>query len=480
MTLRGRWLAILGCFAGAAGPFACGGDAFEAGAGGDGGPTVEGSIPTDGRVGDGSGEGSLDGSPGDGASSPDGGETITGTVLDQYLVPMPGVGVHVEADMQHTTTASDGTFSLAGITTPYTVSIVATPAGGHRHGYVFQNVTRKTPTFQLTGETASLPRGTTLSGHVSANGTGVAGVVFADLPAGVPAAASNAIEVASGATSYMGPVGWYGPASVPATLYSLQWIVGSNGPVAYVAYTSQMETLSSGTPLTWDTPTSSTIMTTSSLEVTMGVSSAYSPTVLALYARPSGAQVAPPIAAVTSFSSTSTSFVTPNITGMTFVACGVQAPEGSDGGAGQPFGAACETGLAANSHLTLALPPATTLVSPPSSATLGTSFNFEPLVNGVYFVAFSPAGATAGAADSLYVITTDSQVKVPDLSNLGFAFPSGATYGVEVYGFAPFASIDAALSPTGFSSIATALDLEQGAAASGQVASSGAVSFQVQ
>jgi len=165
---------------------------------------------------------------------------------------------------------------------------------------------------------------------------------------------------------------------------------------------------------------------------------------------------------------------------MTFVACGVQAPEGSDGGAGQPFGAACETGLAANSHLTLALPPATTLVSPPSSATLGTSFNFEPLVNGVYFVAFSPAGATAGAADSLYVITTDSQVKVPDLSNLGFAFPSGATYGVEVYGFAPFASIDAALSPAGFSSIATALDLEQGAVASGQVASSGAVSFQVQ
>ena len=476
MTLRGRWLAILGCFAGAAGPFACGGDAFEAGPGGDGGATVEGSIPSDGRVGDASGEGSQ----GDAASSPDGGVTITGTVLDQYLVPMPGVGVHVEANMQHTTTASDGTFSLAGITTPYTLAIVTTPAGGHRHGYLFQNATRKTPTFQLTGETASLPRAMTLSGHVAGNGTGVAGVVFADLPAGVPAAASNTIDVAPGSTNYKGPVGWYGPPSVTATLYSLQWIVGTSGPAAYVAYTSQMETLSSGTPLTWDTPPSSTIMTTSSLGVTMGVSSAYSPTVLALYARPSGAQIAPPIAAVTSFSNASATFVTPNITGMTFVACGVQAPDGSDGGTGQPFGAACETGLAANSHLTLPLPPATTLVSPPSTATLGTSFNFEPLTGGVYFVAFSPAGGTAGSADSLYVITTDSQVKVPDLSNLGFVFPSGATYSAEVYGFAPFASIDAALSPTGFSSIATALDLEQGAVASGQVASSGAVTFQVQ
>jgi hypothetical protein len=218
-----------------------------------------------------------------------------------------------------------------------------------------------------------------------------------------------------------------------------------------------------------------------SLAVTLGVSSGYVPTAIGLYARPQGAQIAAPIGNISTFPTASGTFVTPQISGMTFVACGVQAPGGTTAGANAPFGAACDTPLAADAKPMLALPVVPTLLSPPSSATIGTVFAFQPLASAVYLVAFAPAGNSPG--DALYVVTNTAQVKVPDLSALGFQVPSGATYAVEVYGFAPFAgtaTIDSALSSTGFSSMATALRLDRGPGASGQVASSGVTTFSVQ
>jgi hypothetical protein len=492
MTSHGLGLTILACVAGAAAPFACGGSAFEAGPG-DGGTTVDSSVEgapgTDGMAADGPVDAPLD-AHGDAASDgpmavdsvappPDGGLTIVGTVLDQYLLPMAGADVHSQT--LKTTTASDGTFTLAGLTTPYTLTVVTAPAGGHRHGYVFVDGSRKNPTLQLTADTAGQPLSTTAAGHLAANATGASGIVFADFAAGIPAASSNSIPIASGAADYSGSLSWFGASSVTATMYTLQWFSANGLPNSYIAYASESEPVTAGTPLTWDTPTSTVIATQASLAVTLGPSNGYVPTAIGLYARPQGAQIAAPIGNIGSFATPSGTFVTPQITGMTFVACGVQAPT-ADGGANAPFGAACVAGLAADAKPTIVLPPAPVLVSPPVMATIGTVFDFQPMNStSVYLVAFVPAGNSAG--DALYVVTNGTQVKIPDLSGFGFTVPTGSTYAVEVYGFSPFLvpnTIDAAMSPTGFSTIATNLRLDQGPAANGQVASSGVATFTAQ
>jgi len=500
MTLHGLRLTVLACLggvAGAAAPFACGGSAFEAGPGdGGGGPTVDSSVEgapgPDGMAADGPLDGqadvasdgptTADGPSNDGVAPPaDGGVTIVGTVLDQYLLPMAGVDVH--SQNQKVTTASDGTFTLTDLTLPYTLTVVTTPAGGHRHGYVFVGGTRKTPTLQLTADTAGPVLSTNVSGHLAANAPGASGIVFADLPASAPAASSNTIPIASGASTYSGPVSWFGPTSVTGTLYTLQWFSSGGLPTSYIAYASQSESLTPGSAVVWDTPMSTVIATTASLQVTLDVSSGYVPTAIGLYARPQGAQIAAPIGAISNIVAGTGTFVTPEITGMTFVACGVQAPTGADGGGNAPFSAACVAGLGADAKPTIALLPAPVLVAPPTTATVGTLFDFQPMSNGtsIYLVAFAPAGNSSG--DALYVVTNATQVKVPDLSAFGFTVPTGSTYAVEVYGFSPFAvplTIDSALSPTGFSTLATNLRLEQGPVASGQVASSGVAAFTAQ
>ncbi len=471
-------------------PVACGGNAFEAGPG-DGGLVEDSASVVDSTAGDGPIEGQadashdgpigVDGSEGDAVAPPpaDGGLVVTGTVLDQYLMPMAGLEVHAQS--QKTTSAPDGTFTLGGLTSPYTLTVVTPAVAGHRHGYVFENISRKNPTLQLTADTASQAQSTTASGHLAANAPAASGIVFADLPATAPAAIGNSIPITSGASTYSGPLAWYGPPSVTATMYTLQWFSTNGLPTGYIAYASQSETLTAGTALDWDTPSSSTIMSQATLAVSLGVSSGYVPTAIGLYARPQGAQIAAPIASVSASVPSSQTFDTPRISGMTFVACGVQAPAGTDAGPGAAFGAACNTGLAADATTTLALPNAPTLISPPASATIGTAFSFQPVSSGVYIVAFAPAGNSPG--DALYVITNDSQVKVPDLSAFGFQVPSGATYAVEIYAFTPFLgtlTIDSALTATGFSSMATDLRLDRGPLASGQVASSGVATFVVQ
>jgi hypothetical protein len=158
----------------------------------------------------------------------------------------------------------------------------------------------------------------------------------------------------------------------------------------------------------------------------------------------------------------------------------VQAPAGADAGPSSPYGAVCTPGLAPDATTTLTPPPATLLDAPPTTATIGTTFNYAALTNGVYLVAFVPAGNTVATGDSLYVVTAVNQVKVPDLSLLGFDLPSGATYAVEVLGFAPFATLDAAVTPTGFSTMATDLRLDQGPLVAGQLTSSGVATFSIQ
>jgi hypothetical protein len=472
-----------------AAPFACGGNAFSTGSGGPGtdasadvvigpdGAPLDSSPPMDGTP-PGDAAPPPDAPGVDGAPPPaDGGITISGTVVDEYLVPMAGVSVH--AQLHSATTASDGTFALTDIVPPYDATVISTATGGHRHATVFLQATRPHPTFQLATDTAATALTTSVSGHLGANGLNLVGIAFADLAPGTPPAASNTIALASNASNYSGDISWFGSSQTNGTLYTLQYFVSNGVPSDFVAYNSQAETFNAGTAVVWNTPLTTTLGS-GSISVSLSTPKEYEATALGMYVRPNGAQIAAPFASLNGPPLMGGTFPTPMISA-TFVACSVAVPVGVDGGPNTPYTAACLPGLAGSASAALNMPAIAALQNPPTSAGPGTVFAYSTIPEGLYVVAFVPVGATGtSGGDELFVVTTDPSVKVPDLSALGFSLAAGSTYAAEVLAFGPFSTIDSALSPAGFAAIATALHLGQGPMAAGQLTASGFSPFVAQ
>jgi hypothetical protein len=153
---------------------------------------------------------------------------------------------------------------------------------------------------------------------------------------------------------------------------------------------------------------------------------------------------------------------------------------GIDGGPSAPFGYSCKTGLPANGATTLQPPEANTFVSPPSTAAVGTTFAFGATPTAVNSVIFAPTSSTGPTGDLLVIVTTDSQVQIPDLGALGVAFMQGQVVTAEVYAVAPYLGIDTALGPTGYVERLNDLRLDTAPAADGQIAYSGVVTFTAQ
>ena len=150
MDLRraaGRLLALAACASVAGSPFACG-TAFSAGGGGGDAMAPDGAADASGEAA-GDGPVQVDGIAVDGVAVEGGeaGATVEGKVVDAHLLPMGGIDVHCQG--QKATTASDGTFTLTGITKPYSATVVAPQTTGRKHGYVFEGVSRLDPTLQL-------------------------------------------------------------------------------------------------------------------------------------------------------------------------------------------------------------------------------------------------------------------------------------------------------------------------------------------
>jgi hypothetical protein len=121
------------------------------------------------------------------------------------------------------------------------------------------------------------------------------------------------------------------------------------------------------------------------------------------------------------------------------------------------------------------LPTAPTLVSPPSTAGVGTTFTWNAMGNAVYTLAFEPA--TVGAGPSIYLITSATTAPLPDLTTLGVVLPKSTSYTATVYGFAPYGGLDDALGPSGYAGLAVGLRSDHGPAQDGAFGFSGATSF---
>ena len=467
----GRLLPLAACASLAGAPFACG-SAFTTG-GADAmapdGSTVGDGTVTEGPTGDGSGP---DGTAAEGGDA--GGATVQGTVVDAYLLPMSGIDVHCQG--QKATTAANGTFTLTGVTPPYTATVVAAQTAGPKHGYVFVGVSRLDPTLQLALEQSKPTQTATLTGTMSTNAPNASGVVFADFPAATPTNASPTIPIAIGATTFSGELSWTGHTSATPTVYILQWLTTGNLPSAYIAFESASETLTSGTSTTWSPPLTPTLGS-GSMTVTVMPSAGYVPVDIGVYVRPPGAEVAAPIQHGVKAGEVSSTIVTPDIANATFAACGLQVLDTFDGGSTQPYGYTCTTGLGKSDSPTLQPPPAATFVSAPSTAGLGTVFDYTGIPGGVYLVAFGPTASAASTSDALFVVTNGTQTAIPDLSALSFAFHPGDAFTAEVFGLSPFSGIDEALGPTGFEERLNAFRLDMGPSSTGSVSYSGASPF---
>jgi hypothetical protein len=467
----GRLLALVACASLAGAPFACG-SAFTTSGGDamapDGSTGGDGTV-TEGSIGDASGS---DGSTTEGGDAA--GATVQGTVVDAYLLPMSGIDVHCQG--QKATTAANGTFTLTGIAAPYNATVVAPQTVGPKHGYLFVGVSRLDPTLQLALEQSKPTETATLTGTMSTNAPNAAGIVFADFPAATPANASPTIPIAIGATTFSGDLSWTGHTSATPTVYILQWLTTGNLPSAYIAFESTSETLTSGTSTTWSPPLTPTVGS-GSMTVTLMPSAGYVPIDIGVYVRPPGAGVAAPIQHGVKAGEVSSTVITPDITNATFAACGLQVLDTFDGGPTQPYAYTCTTGLGKSDSPTLQPPPATTFVSAPSTAGLGTVFDYTGIPGGVYLVAFGPTASAASTSDALFVITNGTQAAIPDLSALSFAFHPGDAFTAEVFGLAPFSGIDSALGPTGFEERLNAFRVDVGPTSTGSVSYGGASPF---
>jgi hypothetical protein len=127
-----------------------------AGGGGTGGVSGGGTGGTDAGK-DGSPDAPRDAVPdsrdgGDAADVGNGTITVSGTIIDAYRQPFPGVDVTIGSSLPQTT-KTDGKFSITGVTPPYDVGLVI---GTRKQGWIFQGLTRTDPTLQVEG--AAAPR----------------------------------------------------------------------------------------------------------------------------------------------------------------------------------------------------------------------------------------------------------------------------------------------------------------------------------
>lgn len=367
--------------------------------------------------------------------------TVSGKVIDFFGQGAAGLAVKIGSTT--VTTAGDGTFSIPNVTTPYDAAVINSAS---KIVNVYKGLTRPDPTLtaiNVIGVTP--PKSATFSGNLSGG-------------AGFPNPANHTTRVFFGSPetlqSVSSPAGpayglmsaaWFGPDSTTGNVYALQWQFdpGTGLPVDYKGYGSTALSLSNGGSFAGvNVSLGSIAEDTISGSVTV-------PTGYTLNARRVNLKVAAGSGALLLSDSSAVSnysYTTPRITGATVSLLAV-----ATSGTKQSFG--WKAGAATNSSgVNIALSPAPSLTVPVNNATgvtINTDFQTTGFSGGVNLFFFRHL---AGSNPDIYVITTGTTTKIPDLSSVGLGLPTtGAVpYQWQIFGIAPFASADAAAGAGGF------------------------------
>jgi hypothetical protein len=365
--------------------------------------------------------------------------TVNGKVVGINNQPVPSAPVVITGKAAVTTDVN-GQFSVSGVTTPYDVTVVVSTT---KQALVYKGLTRSDPTLIFFGVTPGTAQSASLSGTISGGG-------------GYPEPAGRTTRVAfsspetgggttaAGATGAYGPttMTWYGPSTTTGTIYSLQWDYVGSVPVTYHGFGSKTGVaLSNGGSFSGQDVTMSGVAA-ANLAGSITVPSAYTLTSKSLAVNFGGMGS---ISLLNDATSTLTfSYVTPNASGATLLlSANATKPTGE-------ISIGYKAGLAPNtSGVALAIHAAPELSLPVNAATGVTNtitFTWTSFASGLHMVYFN---GPAGSPD-FFVLTIGNSVTIPDLTSLGMGLPVATGYMWVVYGFAPFANMDAAAGPNGF------------------------------
>ncbi len=376
------------------------------------------------------------GTPGPGATITVSGKVIGANNQPQSAVPVLILGTTIPS----VNTDANGNFTIAGVTTPYTIAVVD---GANKSALVYKGLTRTDPTLMWLVITPGTQRTATLSGKIYPTTAypeplGRKSVAVFASPEGT---ASHDVNGVNG--TYTITAGWYGPTTTTGTLSVLQWSYNTTTslPTSYEGYGSRSGiTLLDAT----DNPNGNDTMSAVSSATFSGsvtVASGYTLTVKSLsviFANNGGL-----ILFSDATAGGTLSYETPNIAGATMILRAI---------ASKPTGlaSAYKVGLSPSAAgVTLDVPAAPELSLPIDGTTGVTNsnmFSWTPVANAVHLVLFE---GPAGQPD-YFVLTAAAADSIPDLATAGLPLPANKSYTWSVYAFGPFSSVDAAATSAGF------------------------------
>jgi hypothetical protein len=371
--------------------------------------------------------------------------TVHGKVVDLWGAALPNVTIEVAGQLG--ATDEKGEFELADVPETYDASLVVQIQNPpDRYAWVYQGVTRRDPTFQVyrgrrTYQTNIVVQPTNVPAPLAA-GDAIT-VAF-----GFPAGATEAKTVSPPAGRQVSPV-WSGAQTTTGAAHALLWTINdaTKAPAKYKAYQTQLISLeeSVDASLQFDlTPGTLPSGTISGTVTPLGAADRRDLMFLRFDSH----------ATITLMSSTPASD-TFSYTVPTGIAKSSVTLVAAEGGyfSNEPTSLAHADGLAAgDSDVKLTLPAPATILQPDGlaaqSVTSDTVFKFQPgAKNDGPFVLLFLGG---GSNDRVYVVTAQTELKLPTIAQGAYEFAANGTYrwAVQTHGDHP--SVDDMLGPTGF------------------------------
>ena len=362
--------------------------------------------------------------------------TVTGKVITYYLLPMSNLPV-VITGRPATTTDANGSFTVADVTVPYDVTVVAS-----KLSITYRGLSRSDPTLENSFSSGVAPNTATVSGTISGGGgfPPPANRTLSVSISSAEASASAMLNLATGAFSVT-PT-WAGAATITTILRALQWDKNAAGmPTTYVGYGEKtgVAITSGGTFAGQNIAMTALSSQNISGTVTVPAALILGTKILSLAFPTNGSMSL----GTESGTATAFTYVVPSITGTTLSV----TAEASSGGATSLAGKA---GIAPGTNAIALIIPDPTALSLPVNAAAGvtttTPFSWTPRPSAVYVMVIG------GAVNqpSYMVITGGNSGTIPDLTALGLGLPKSTLYSWYVTTYGPFTNIDAAAAATGY------------------------------
>jgi hypothetical protein len=362
-----------------------------------------------------------------------GGATITvnGSVRDAEGQPVGGAAVIIPG-RPAVTSASDGSFSIAGVTTPYDITFIVSTSN---LANTYRGLTRPDPTLHFLFYVFSTPNTASISGAVPVVAGRTTRVLYVS-------GERSWYTTASGGT-YALSVSWYGSTTTLAgKIYVIRWVTATGIPTSYDAYGDRDQTVSAGGTFTGINFTAGQLTDPAEMNISGAVtrpSASYNLTQRTLFIG-FGSSITY-VAGESGTLGDNLSYTVPSIAGATF---GIDA-YASFGGRTTEY---LKSGIAAGAQsVSIPLEEAPQLTLPVNGGTgVDTTTSFLFSQGGGTGVNFAQVSGTS-TDPTFLTLTASNSFNIPNLAQQGLGLPANRSYSWRVLKLFPFASMNEAASP---------------------------------